>query len=196
MRALALLAFTPALAYAEPVASTTQWLTLGATSEAQRYDATRGIRGEADFANLGGWTLGVGTATANGTVGIYDGSMTADVHTTDVKAIAYVARAARFEHFELRGQIGLGAIYTSASGDEMNLGTTTPVHASGVFPTGEAALRATVPISARWAATGGALFDYYDQWFGFDKLTSGPGSEGATHRLADMQLLLGLSYRL
>ena len=197
-----LAALIPAAAYADPAdsgpslptTSTSSWLVLGATTQLQRYDATRGVRAEADLVNLDGWTLGTAAAFARGTVGIYGGSASAELATTDIKAIAYVARAARFERWELRGQLGLGAIRTSASGDMMNLGATTPVSNSGVFPTAEAEVRATVPISPRWAVTGGPLLTYYDQWFAFDSVKSAGGS--GTHRLGELVMVLGLSYRL
>jgi hypothetical protein len=116
--------------------------------------------------------------------------------TTDLKGIAYVARAARFERFELRGQLGVGAIRTSGSGDMMNLGLTTHVANSGVFPTAEAEVRATVPISPRWAVTGGPLLSYYNQWFDFHRIDSNGDKAGATHRLGELVMVLGVSYRM
>jgi hypothetical protein len=77
--AVALAALVPVSASADPAdpgpastptVSTSRWLTLGATTELQRYDANRGVRGEADLANIDGWTLGAAAAFAQGRIGI------------------------------------------------------------------------------------------------------------------------------
>ena len=52
----------------------------------------------------------------------------------------------------------------------------------------------SAPISPRWAVTGGPLLTYYDQWFAFDSVKSAGGS--GTHRLGELVMVLGLSYRL
>jgi len=177
-----------------PAAASTpasRWITVAAMSEARRYDGARGIRAEVDVADLNGWILGGAASLSRAVVGIYDGGMTAELHTRDLKAIGYVARAARFERWELRGALGLGAIRTTASGDMIDRGTMQPVESHGTFPTAEASLRATLPISPRWAVTGGSIASYYGQTFAFANGTTA----GETHREAELVFLLGLAYR-
>jgi hypothetical protein len=186
-RIIIALAIAAGSAHADP-----GWLTLGVTSEAQRYDATRGVRGEADLFDRDGWTMGVALAFAEGDVGVYDNAMTAVLATRDLKALMYVARTVAFERWSLRVSLGAGAIRTSASGDLMDLGASTPVAQTGLFGTFETSARAIVPISSRWAVTGGVVASYYGQTF---ELTGGT-ADGATSRLGDVQLLLGLSTRL
>ena len=186
-RILIALTIAASSAHADP-----GWLTLGVTSELQRYDATRGLRGEADLFDHHGWTAGVALAFAEGDIGVYDNAMTAVLATRDLNAIAYVARTVAFEQWSLRISFGAGAIRTSASGDLMDLGSSTPVAQTGVFGTLETSARAIVPISSRWAVTGGLVASYYGQTFGF----VGGTPDGATSRLGDVQLILGLSTRL
>ncbi len=184
---IAALVMASSSAHADP-----GWLTLGVTSEAQRYDATRGLRGEADLLDHDGWTVGVALAIAEGEIGVYDNAMTAVLATRDLKALTYVARTVAFERWSLRISLGAGAIRTSASGDLMDLGTSSAVTQTGVFGTFETSVRAIVPISSRWAVTGGLVASYYGQTFAFD----GGTSDGATSRLGDVQLMLGLGTKL
>lgn len=177
----------PALARAEPASVTSRWLTLGVMSQPQRYDAARGMRGELDLVSVHRWTLGVAGSVATATIGVY-GGVGAILETVDLKAIGYVARATRFERWELRGALGAGVIRTTASGDEVGGGMTRPIREERLFPTAEASLRATVPISPDIAVSLGPTVSYYDQWFHVG------GNE--THRLAELVVFGGLSYRL
>jgi hypothetical protein len=144
------------------------------------------MRGEIDLVTNRGWTVGIAPSVATSTVGVY-GQMTAIIHTLDEKGIAYLARTARFEHWELRGSLGIGVIHTSGSGDAVNGTNHQYLENAGFFPSAEASLRATVPISPSWGVTGGPVVTYYDQWFRTDS--------GETHRLAELAVFGGLSYR-
>jgi len=180
-----LIVFATLLAPTMSHADNSRWLTLGATSEAKQYDATRGMRGELDLVTWQGWTLGASAAVATGTVGVYS-NMTVEVHTLDLKGMAYVARTAKFESWELRGALGLGVIHTS--GEALDVYENPVAESHRTFPTAEASLHATVPISPSWAITGGPIASYYDQWF--------RANGGETHRLAELSFLAGVSYRM
>lgn len=166
-------------------ADDSRWLTLGAMSEPKQYDAARGVRGELDLVTWQGWSLGAVASVATATVDVYS-DMTVSVHTVDLKGMGYVARTAKFEQWELRGALGLGVIHTS--GEALD-GYENPVSESHrTFPTAEASLHATVPISPSWAITGGPVASYYDQWF--------RANGGETHRLAELVVFAGVSYRM
>ncbi|MDB4956518.1 MAG: hypothetical protein JWO36_4087 [Myxococcales bacterium] len=181
----------PAPDLATPMRDSTS-VTIAATREATQYQPSQGLRVELNVLELYGWTFGGALSLAQGKLGIYDGSQTALLHTTDTKATAYIARSARFAHWNLAGLVGAGAIHTSASGDMIDHSTMQPVHDSRLFPTVEASVRATVPISAHWSVTGGPMLTYLHQTFQF--YNAGPN--GPTHRDGELMLLLGLSYRL
>jgi hypothetical protein len=187
MRAIAVgICLATSAAHADP-----QWLTVETMIEPVAHDAARGIRGEADLVSWHGWMFGVAASAAESTVGVY-GDMSAELATTDLKAMAYVARAARFERWELRGSLGAGAIRTTATGDDEFGGMSMQVAQSRVFATAEASLRAVVPISPRWAVTGGPIVSYYGQTFEF----VGNPAFNATTRTAELLVMAGLSYRL
>jgi hypothetical protein len=169
-----------------------RWLSVGVLSEPQHYDATRGVWAELDVVNINGWTLDAALTLDKGTEGLYDQSRTAQLDRTDIKAIASITRAARFQRFELRGSLGAGLVRTTATGDMMDRGMVTPIATSDVFPVAEASARVTVPISPKWAITAGPTATYYDQYFKF----VGGTRDGATHRLGELVLVGGLSFRL
>ena len=170
----------PAMSFADP-----HWLTLGVTSEAKQYDATRGLRGELDLVSWQGWTFGAIATVATGTVGVYS-EMTVEIHTLDLKAMGFIARTATFDRWQLRGELGLGVIRTSGKAFDTHEQPVDETHRT--FPTVEASLHATIPISPRWAISGGPVVSYYDQWF--------LAYSGETHRLADLSFYGGLSYRI
>lgn len=172
--------------------SPARWLSLSVTSEPRRYDATRGARAELDLADVDGFMVGGVVAADQGTLGIYDGGMTAQLRTTDVKALVSIARAAQLHGWELRGTLAAGMVRTTATGDMTAAATTMPISGGGVFPTAEASARVTVPISPRWAVTAGPTATYYDQHFRFVNGTPG----GETHRLGELVIAAGLSLRL
>ena len=180
-RADTLAATAPPDAPSEPAR---RWLVLEATSEPVHYDGARGLRAELDLANLDGWIVGAAASYAHAVIDVY-GGLIASLHTRDIKAIAYVARTAGFRHWELRGALGAGAIRTAASAEAFNGPRMEWVEDTGVFPTAEASLRATVPISPHWAVTGGAIATYMNQWFHLEG--------GTNHREAELVFSLGVA---
>jgi hypothetical protein len=180
-----LIVFATLLVPAMSHADDSRWLTLGAMSEAKQYDAARGVRGELDLVTWQGWSFGAVASVANATIGVYS-NMSVMVHTVDVKGMGYVARTAKFEQWELRGALGLGIIHTSGEADDAYENPVSESHRT--FPTAEASLHVTVPISPSWAITGGPIASYYDQWF--------RANGGETHRLAELVVLAGVSYRM
>jgi hypothetical protein len=197
--ALPILLFAVSTAGADPTAnsdpatdvgaigpSAARWLAVGVTSEAKHYDAARGVRADLDLANLDGWIVGATAGYAQAVVDVY-GDLIASLHTRDLRALGYVARAATFRRWELRGSFGVGAIRTTASAEAFNGPRMAWVEDGGVFPVAEATVRATVPISPRWAVTTGAVVTYLDQYFHLDG--------GTTHREAELVFQLGLALR-
>ncbi|MFT3694053.1 MAG: hypothetical protein QM831_12990 [Kofleriaceae bacterium] len=188
MKAVLALALLPTVAHADP-----RSITLEATSEAQHYDAERGLRLEIDLANLSGWTLGVAGAIGHDTVGVYQNyGGYGDLDVRDLEGLAFVARTAHFTGWSLRGELAVGALDTHGQGSRQEDGTWMDVTGGGVTPVIEAAARATVPISHSWAITGGPIVSYMNQWF-----TYIPGTHvDGTHREAELLFSLGLTYQL
>ena len=131
-----------------------RWLTMGAMGRMGEGDVQPfGVRAEIDLRTRGNWVFAVGASLQNAEVGLYDGSGSGMIDTTDLRAVASIAWTKQRGRWQLRLGVGAGLMFTTAEGDfDGDL-----IQADGASPTLELSALVSRELTARWALAAGLI---------------------------------------
>jgi len=165
-----------------------RWFTLGAMTQVGGSGAA-GVRGELDLLARGRWRLAVGLTGSQAHLTLQGASSTGHLATTDVRAVASIARTSTFGRWQLRISAGAGVVRTNASG-ELDGDSIT---ASGAFPTAEASVLFGRELGRTWAVTAGPVVTWYSQSY---EVFQGGGPMELQRRDTELMAFAGLRHRM